>query len=635
MNEHITEYLEYYIELKHPQYAILLKGKWGCGKTYYIKNLQEIWSKKNSTDDSIQIQPIYVSLNGVVNTKVINEKIRAEISPFLYSKGIQVAKKVLQGILKTTTKIDLNFDSDDKSDTSISFNIDSLGILSSENKEITGRRILIFDDIERCKIPTDEIFGYLNNFVEHTECKVILVSDEEKIKAKSDSPNSEIGLSYKDFKEKLIGQTFEIESNITDAISHFLKEIQELQKDKDFYLPVELIKSVFIASEQNNLRVLKQSLFDFIRLTTFFDDKFVKDQKYQEFLKNVLTYFLIVYIELKTGNDKIIEFQRVHLIEEKKDVISINLTEKYSTIVRENRLYHAAQVLPIPNIIKYIENGFIDKDELTQILQANDFFRPDERQEWERLWGWELLDEKEFKTLRKNVWSQFYFGNIFDPRILLHVAGIFITLKNNGLLDKRMELIIKIAKQNFNRIFSSLKTPINYFDSGFWDISFGKQYCAIGTNEFKELLKYQADKIDDHRSKSSLSYLKEIFDDIDENKIFEIYTLLNEVLPDRSTTYENTSIFKNIDGKKLGKRLMKLNLRAIYGFKSFIHSRYHPELRYSNGIIEKYHKDDLKCLKSMQNEINKNLNGKQTVRNQGISTLKNELANIIEIIERL
>ena len=210
MNQHIIDYLNYYIDLDNPQYAVLLRGNWGCGKTYFIKNLIKTWEKPDSSQsqDSILLKPIYVSLNGISDTSTINDKIRAAISPLLYSKGMKVAKIVLQGLLKTTTKIDLNFDKDDKADGNFSFNIDTLSIFDSQNEAIKGKRILIFDDLERCKIKSDEIFGYINNFVELSECKVILLTDEEKIKAKYINGNSEI--DYKDFKEKVIGQTFEV-----------------------------------------------------------------------------------------------------------------------------------------------------------------------------------------------------------------------------------------------------------------------------------------------------------------------------------------------------------------------------------------------------------------------------------------
>ncbi|MFH1136639.1 MAG: P-loop NTPase fold protein, partial [Pseudomonadota bacterium] len=36
-NQHVIEFLKYYCSLSFPQYAILIKGEWGCGKTWFIK----------------------------------------------------------------------------------------------------------------------------------------------------------------------------------------------------------------------------------------------------------------------------------------------------------------------------------------------------------------------------------------------------------------------------------------------------------------------------------------------------------------------------------------------------------------------------------------------------------------------
>ena len=49
MNDYIIEYLDYYINLENPQYAVLLTGKWGCGKTYFIKKLIEKWKESKES----------------------------------------------------------------------------------------------------------------------------------------------------------------------------------------------------------------------------------------------------------------------------------------------------------------------------------------------------------------------------------------------------------------------------------------------------------------------------------------------------------------------------------------------------------------------------------------------------------
>ena len=41
--------------------------------------------------------------------------------------------------------------------------------------------ILIFDDLERCDCPINEILGYINTFVEHNGMKVILIANQKEI----------------------------------------------------------------------------------------------------------------------------------------------------------------------------------------------------------------------------------------------------------------------------------------------------------------------------------------------------------------------------------------------------------------------------------------------------------------------
>ena len=38
MNTLILDFLNSYADNTNPQYAVMLKGKWGCGKTHLIKD---------------------------------------------------------------------------------------------------------------------------------------------------------------------------------------------------------------------------------------------------------------------------------------------------------------------------------------------------------------------------------------------------------------------------------------------------------------------------------------------------------------------------------------------------------------------------------------------------------------------
>jgi len=636
MNDHIIDYLDYYVELDNPQYAVLLIGNWGCGKTYFIKNIIKKWEEPESKEDKITLKPIYVSLNGVSETSTINERIRTVISPFLYSKGMKVAKNIFKGLLKTTAKVDLNIDDDDKTDGNISFNIDSLGIFESSNKDIKGKRILIFDDIERCKIKTDEIFGYINNFVEHSECKVIMLTDEQKIKAKYENNKSEIDIDYKDFKEKLIGQTFEVKSDFDTAVSFFIAESKKINKTLDLSRHETLVKELFVSSELENLRVLKQALLDFNRLTTFINKEFIKHENYDGFIKNLLAYFIIVYVEYKTGNDKIQEYQGYNYFDKKEDGPSKIAERKYSSILDKFGCYHSTYVFSLSKIVGYIEKGFISKNELNGEIKSNTFFRKDEEKDWEKLWWWRVLEDETFNDLKDIVWKQFSKGDFSETTSLLHVAGIFISLINEGLLNKKKSFVISKSKQILKKIFENNTTYAKHHIAyGLMGSSMGKQYQSLDSPEFIELKAFLDKKVKDLQAQMSIDYMKELFERISEDSVNLLYSKLKETIPDGSDCYERTAIFKTVDGKKLGKKIKSFKTKSIMDFKSFIHSRYYPEERYSNIRLEEYHKDDITCLVDLRTELGKNMKSREKIKNRMLNKLIQELEIIVDKINKI
>ena len=75
--------------------------------------------------------------------------------------------------------------------------------------------ILIFDDLERCDCPANEILGYINSFVEHENMKVIIVANQKEIGKGVSSANQELKylvaahnniLFEKDQKSEVINQ---------------------------------------------------------------------------------------------------------------------------------------------------------------------------------------------------------------------------------------------------------------------------------------------------------------------------------------------------------------------------------------------------------------------------------------------
>ena len=175
VNSHVEDYLDYYCGLSHsPGFAVLLKGEWGCGKTWFINQYCE--KLKNNKK-----KYLYVSLYGMTSTTEIEDEFFRQLHPILSSQGMAIAGKALQGVVKGTLKVDLG--GDGKDDGSVSLQIPKIDL--PESFKNADESILIFDDLERCQIDIGNILGYINYFVEHQGIKVVLVANEEQLLERS------------------------------------------------------------------------------------------------------------------------------------------------------------------------------------------------------------------------------------------------------------------------------------------------------------------------------------------------------------------------------------------------------------------------------------------------------------------
>ncbi|WP_291654064.1 P-loop NTPase fold protein [Clostridium sp.] len=79
MNKNVLEFLESYIGLEsNPEYAVMLKGKWGCGKTWFIKRfIEKVISDKKLKKSEL----VYISVYGVQNIEQLEMEFIKAIHP--------------------------------------------------------------------------------------------------------------------------------------------------------------------------------------------------------------------------------------------------------------------------------------------------------------------------------------------------------------------------------------------------------------------------------------------------------------------------------------------------------------------------------------------------------------------------
>ena len=291
-NENISIFLKSYVENPDPRYAVMLKGKWGCGKSFFIDRWLERYQQPEieAGEDDIVLQPIKVSLYGITKTEQITKAIDRALHPIMYSKGMQVAKNVLKVAGKIVFKTSLDVDGDGENDGSFSASLDSLSLFDTKDDSIKGVRFLIFDDMERCQIDMKQLLGYINYFVEHCGCHVVIIGDEEHA-------TDEAKKVLNEFKEKTVGREFEVQADINAAVDYFLGEdlprVDWLQTQRD-----NIIR-IFSATGCDNLRILRQCLYDFKVQFLLLNEEIVAHD--HVILPGLLGSFIAVYCEFKGG----------------------------------------------------------------------------------------------------------------------------------------------------------------------------------------------------------------------------------------------------------------------------------------------------------------------------------------------
>lgn len=167
-----------YIKDDDAQYAILISGNWGCGKTYLYRNYLIDAINGNELGKTIRKDNVYISLYGITSLEDLSRELILHFISVKTSKGTGDNEGFVMGtagILELISK-------------SITFQVKniSVGGLDKIYKKLhdlikSKNLVICFDDLERCAIPVNELFGWINNLTEHCSCKVIILADEDNI----------------------------------------------------------------------------------------------------------------------------------------------------------------------------------------------------------------------------------------------------------------------------------------------------------------------------------------------------------------------------------------------------------------------------------------------------------------------
>ena len=295
--QRLDEIVDFYLRM-NTNNAIMITGNWGAGKTYYFKHIlhEKISKTPVFKDNTKNYRPILVSLFGLKSVEEIQSEIFLCLFPFLKSSklklGATIGKAVLKGIL--TLKGLGEYGAFVEGIEEVGKSADKKGLINFEEL------VICFDDLERISpnLKIEELTGFINSLVESENVKVLIIANKGK-GALSDG-------TYKDFEEKIIGNTIEFISDIGSSYDSILKNkyagfpvySKFLAHNKQFVINT-------FSPNSENLRTLIFALDYFHSIHSeisknLFENNNLKERQ-TEIISNLLKFTLSISIEYKTA----------------------------------------------------------------------------------------------------------------------------------------------------------------------------------------------------------------------------------------------------------------------------------------------------------------------------------------------
>ena len=350
-----------YVRSDYTDYAIMINGEWGSGKTYFWNN--RIKRKIESlTLNGRRYKTIYMSLYGISNLEEISKKIFIETTQ-LMDKDLRryMQTHEQEGIPEyAKTSIDMaNFFGISKSGEKLDYD---------EFFSVTDK-VLCFDDLERANVDVIDILGYINNFVEHDHMKTIIICNEKELATKMKSENLEMKTfiatylldkqgdlnnsdlplvekikdriekvfertnDYERIKEKLIGETFEYAPKFDYIINGILMRYESYPSFLKFLREnSSYIMATFKRSGTRNLRILKQALNDFKKIYEMTEKLYPNTNRLV--MQTMLIFTIATSFEIKAGK---ITKEKFKYIEDNEEYKSILVS---SRVLMDNRQFY-------------------------------------------------------------------------------------------------------------------------------------------------------------------------------------------------------------------------------------------------------------------------------------------------------
>lgn len=491
------EIIKDYMSIEYVDYALMLDGKWGSGKTFFVNNDLKIALKKDKK------YLVHVSLYGKtsieqVNNDVINRvvfhyesskkafKVR-DFSSELFSSGGMKTKFIFGSVSELVR----------------------FGFLNKLEKNGLGTNTLfVFDDVERCNPDAvEDLLGSIHSQYSELGYHVLFIADESKLLENK---------NYWTRKEKMIRTTVHFSySNLEELIKSVVQNktgtpiLSLMRKDPEAFIGfVRQVKSV------ENLRTWQASI-DYFNLIA-------KKCNYSDDYQFLLNLFCIVFLTVyyTRENEKLFESPLIS-IDENEETLERRIRKDFGIenvsgfgFGRVFQLrYQSSQVKfgRMNSVYNAVKTGFVDPEAITEEMES--YFPQGTLAEHALVGLYDyhsLTQEKLGECLRVIISS--VSNNEFNLVKLISLSNFFCAFEEIGYLS--------LYNHEFDNYQSIFESTVNRLDKNMvGDFFVGSKLERSGYKEYKEHPNFLEPFID--------SLAKEYIDPDEESKRFnEIITNL-------------------------------------------------------------------------------------------------------------
>lgn len=239
LSNDIDSKVQEYLSCDNEQYAIMLTGEYGAGKTFYYNHTIKRFVQAQNKES------IYISVYGVKSQEDLHKKFIEEIYPIIKGNFFYLFTGILEALSNFIGR---------------NINVDKSKITKSININWSNYVVCV-DDLERIAKESciTEIFAYIDEILVNHKVKIIFIGNEERLNSLDN--NKDYDSEYKRNKEKLVRYTYRYTCDIRCFIKTCINKEENTEFSEYLNSVIDRIEYFYKSRSCNNLRTVQFNIF--------------------------------------------------------------------------------------------------------------------------------------------------------------------------------------------------------------------------------------------------------------------------------------------------------------------------------------------------------------------------------------